>query len=255
MNSLVEKLNNNLDILKLHKIKNIYQGYIEYALKEKLSTIEILAYLFDEETTNKKATSLSIRTKIAGFPYVKTFEQFDFSFQKSIDLTVINDLRSMRFVHNAENVLLIGSPGVGKTHLSVALGVDVVRNNYSCYYINCHDLILDLSKAHQENRLSQRIKQFCRHKVLIIDEVGYLPINELGSNLFFQLISKRYEKSSIILSSNKSYGQWNEIFGSSAAAILDRLLHHSTTITIRGESYRIKDKKQFINYLNKNNTQ
>lgn len=246
MSILMQRLLKNMAVLKLNKMQLIFENYFERIQKEQISFTEALDYLLEEEKTYKHETSLAIRTKIAGFPMIKTFEHFDFKFQPSIDLQVINELRTMRFVHNNENVILLGPPGVGKTHLSVALGIEAVRNNYSCYYMNCHDLISDLNQAHHENRLQMRIKQFCRHKVLIIDEIGYLPIDTQGANLFFQLISKRYEKLSIILTSNKSFSQWHEIFGSTASAILDRLLHHSTTINIKGESFRIKDRKYQI---------
>jgi DNA replication protein DnaC len=153
-----------------------------------------------------------------------------------------------------ENVILLGPPGVGKTHLSISLGLEAIRNKFSTYYLNCHDLITSLNQAQFENKLNDRIKNLCKYKLLVIDEVGYLPIDKQGANLFFQLISKRYEKGSIILSSNKSYNQWDEIFGDASAAILDRLLHHSTTVNIKGESYRIKDRKDQLLKSKKQNS-
>lgn len=232
-----------LQQLKLNRIPVILDSYMERASKEKIPLIECLNFLLEEERTYKDETSLSIRTKVAGFPYLKTFEQFDFKFQTSIETEVINELKTMRFIQNCENVMFLGPPGVGKTHLSISLALEAIRNRFSTYYLNCHDLINSLNQAQYENKLKERIRNLCKYKLIVIDEIGYLPIDKQGANLFFQLISKRYEKGSIILSSNKGYGQWGEIFGDATAAILDRLLHHSTTINIKGESYRIKDRK------------
>jgi DNA replication protein DnaC len=154
----------------------------------------------------------------------------------------------MRFVANAENVVFLGPPGVGKTHLAVGLGMIAARCRYSTYYINCHTLIEQLNKAHYENRLPERLKALSKYKVLIIDEIGYLPMDIQGANLFFQLIAKRYEKASTILTSNKSFSQWNDIFSdvTIASAILDRVLHHCTVINIKGDSYRLKERKEVM---------
>ena len=158
----------------------------------------------------------------------------------------IRELRSLRFIHEASNVIFLGPPGVGKTHLSVALAEAAIRSGLGAYFITAHDLATDLGRAYREGRLDRRMRIYLAPKVLVIDEVGYLPLDDLGTTIFFQLISARYERGSIILTSNKSYGDWGSIFGDSiiATAILDRLLHHSTTINIRGESYRLKDRRK-----------
>lgn len=253
INNTYEQLKNNLEILKLNRISAILDNYLERASKGKIPLVEALNYLIEEEKIYKDETSLVMRTNVAGFPHRKTFEQFDFKFQPSIDLETINDLRTMRFVHNRENVIFLGPPGVGKTHLSIALGMDSARNKFSVYYINCHEMITSLNKAQHENTLHVKLKTLSKYKVLIIDEVGYLPIDKQGANLFFQLISRRYEKNSTILSSNKGFADWADVFGDNiiASAILDRLLHHSTTINIKGESYRLKDRK--LHTLSKQN--
>jgi DNA replication protein DnaC len=184
--------------------------------------------------------------QLAHLPFVKTFDQFDFSFQPSIDERQIRELRSLRFIHEASNVILLGPPGVGKTHLSVALAEAAIQAGCGAYFMTAHDLVTDLGRAYREGRLDRRMRIYLAPKVLIIDEMGYLPLDDMGATIFFQLVSARYERGSIILTSNKSYGDWGSIFGDPivATAILDRLLHHSTTINIRGESYRLKDRRK-----------
>jgi DNA replication protein DnaC len=164
----------------------------------------------------------------------------------SIDERQIRELRTLRFVHEASNAIFLGPPGVGKTHLSVALAEAAIQAGFGAYFMTAHDLVEDLGGAYREGRLDRRMRVYLAPKVLIIDEMGYLPLDELGATIFFQLVSARYERGSIILTSNKSYGDWGSIFGDPiiATAILDRLLHHSITINIRGESYRLKDRRR-----------
>lgn len=190
---------------------------------------------------HKKAIRACIKT--AGFPFEKTVRDFDFSFQPSVSREEIEDLESLRFIEANENVLFIGSPGVGKTHLATAIGIEASRNRYSVHYITFQDLINELKKAELENRLEKRIKAFVRYKLLIVDAIGYINFDQQFGNLFFQLISKRYEKRSMIITSNRSLSKWGEIFGDPviANAILDRLLFHSHIGNIVGPSYRTKD--------------
>lgn len=226
----------------------ILDNYLERATKEKINIVEVLDYIFGSEAKAKRQRAAEAQVKVSGFPFLKTIDSFDFTFQPTIDKSQIEELCTMRFVHNRENVVFLGTPGVGKTHLAVSLGIIAAQNRFSTYYINCHSLIEQLKKAHHENRLADRLKQFAKYKVLIVDEIGYLPLDIKGANLFFQLIAKRYEKNSTILTSNKPFSQWNEVFSdlTIASAILDRILHHATVVNIKGESYRLKERKEFL---------
>ncbi|MCT8975322.1 IS21-like element helper ATPase IstB [Clostridium sp. CX1] len=244
-----ERVKENLQALDLTNTYNIIDNYLERALKEDQNVVEILDYLLMEEVKFKDKRAADIQVSVAAFPYKKTLEEFDLDFQPSIDKKLIDELATLRFVNNAENVVFLGPPGVGKTHLAIALGIIAARHRYITYYISCQDLITQLNKAHFENKLASKIKHFSKYKLLIIDEIGYLPMDIQGANLFFQLIARRYEKCATIFTSNKSFSQWGEVFcdNTIAAAILDRVLHHATVVNIKGDSYRLKDRKEFLN--------
>jgi DNA replication protein DnaC len=242
----IEQLQETLSGLGLAAIEARLEGLLEQAAKKEPSYGDFLLEVLTTESDARRQRYLKTRLQLAHLPYLKTFDQFDFSFQPSIDERQIRELRTLRFVHEASNVILLGPPGVGKTHLGVALAEASIRAGQAAYFMTAHDLVDDLGRAYREGRLDRRMKVYLAPKVLIIDEMGYLPMDELGATIFFQLVSARYERSSIILTSNKSYGDWGGIFGDPiiATAILDRLLHHSTTINIRGESYRLKDRRR-----------
>ena len=242
------KLLNNFDKLKLDKIKELYPYYIEKISKEDFTLTDALYELTEKEIEYKDERASQIQITVSAFPYKKEIEDFDFDYQPSINKNEILELNTMGFLDRKENILFVGPSGVGKTHLAVALGITAAKKRYSVYFISCHDLITQLNKAHFENKLDQRIKHFSKYQLLIIDEIGYLPVDKQGANLFFQLIAKRYENHSTIITTNMNFNKWGEVFSDNilANAILDRLLHHSSVININGNSYRIKDKfKQF----------
>jgi DNA replication protein DnaC len=243
-----ERLRENLERLKMKNTLEILDNYLERAMKDNTNIVEILDYIFSEEAKNKNRRAVEKQIQMSGFPMKKGFKEFDFSFQPSIDERQIEELRTMRFLENAGNIAFLGPPGVGKTHLATALGMETASHRFSTYYINCHALIEQMKKAHFENRLPDKLKALARYKLLIIDEIGYLPLDMQGANLFFQLIARRYEKASTIFTSNKTFSQWNDIFAdvTIASAILDRILHHCTVIHIKGESYRLKERKEYM---------
>lgn len=242
----LERIQGALQGLGLKAVEARLEGLLEQAAKQEPSYADFLDELLACEVDARRSRYLRARLQLAHLPFVKNFEQFEFGFQPSIDERQIRELRTLRFIHEASNVVFLGPPGVGKTHLSVALAEAAIQAGFGAYFMTAHDLVHDLGRAYRESRLDRRMRVYLAPKVLIIDEMGYLPLDELGATIFFQLVSARYERGSIILTSNKSYGDWGSIFGDPiiATAILDRLLHHSTTINIRGESYRLKDRRR-----------
>lgn len=241
---MIEELNTNLDKLELERIKEILPDYIHKNNKNMPPLTDSLNYLINEEINFKNKRAAEGIIKASGIQFRKTLEDYDFTFQPSVNEMQIKELNNLSFIEQHENIVFIGNPGVGKTHLAVSIGMEAAKHRNSVYFITCHNLMKKLNKAQKENRLAKQLQHLAQYKVLIIDEIGYLPVDHQGSNLLFQLIAKRYMTKSTIVTTNMPFSRWGEVFSDNtlASAVLDRLLHYSHIIRITGNSYRIKDK-------------
>ncbi len=238
-------LKEHLQILSLKTVASIFEEEAIKALKTKISYTDYLKRLIEEEVANKTDRSIQAKLRKAKFPQLKTLEMFEFSFQPSVDAKYINELSHLAFMKKAENIVFLEPPVVGKSHLAIALGIKAGLARKRVIFISTAELADELMAAYTTKTLADKLTALCRIDLLIIDELGYMPLSKEAANLFFQLISRRYEQGSVILTSNKSFENWGEIFAGDstlASAIIDRILYYSHIFQIVGKSFRIKDK-------------
>jgi len=250
-NNLQEAVEYYCKILSLPLIKDIFIKESEEAAKSKISYQQFLYNLLKQQATLRIDNSVKTKIKKAKFPFIKTIEEYDFSFQPEVDEKLIKELSELNFMDEAKNIIFVGPPGVGKTHLAVAIGIKAAIQRKRVIFFNAEELISELISANYANKVAEYIESLARIDLMIIDELGYLEINKEASSLFFKLISRRYEKKSTIITTNKPFKEWDDIFGDEvvAAAILDRILHHCYPFLINGKSYRMKE---LFNKMDKN---
>lgn len=248
MSLVIERIRELCQQLGLEALANDFGPLAERAAKDDMSFTDFLEQGLRLEQQSRQARSRTLLTRIAGFPAIKTLEEYDFEFAGGAPKALIQELASLAFVERAENVVLLGPSGVGKTHLAIALGYKATQAGIKTRFISAADLMLQLSAAHRQGRLKEFLRRTVQvPRLLIIDEIGYLPFGREEANHFFQVIAKRYEKGSVIITSNLPFTQWDTAFAGDAtltAAMLDRLLHHAHVAMVSGDSYRLKERRK-----------
>ena len=247
MNAQTNLLHQHLDYLKLPFLKAQYAELAQQAAQHGWTHIEYLARLIDGQYQQRLQHTVQMRIKAARFPVLKTLEQFQWDWPKKINRLQVQHLFRLDFLAQKANVVFLGNVGLGKTHLATALGYAACLEGHSVLFATAIDIINHLSAAQKKVALKAELKQYLRPRILVLDEVGYLPIDQHGADLLFQVISQRYERGSIVLTTNQPFKQWPSIFNNDStitAAVLDRLLHHAETILLEGVSYRMKDQVQ-----------